>query len=93
MHVTTGGSDNHMHPETNPVGIRTRSVMISRLVLTDGARWRSLVQPESRAHGRNPAPAGAGKLTIWIAARKITCVSHGNPSPSLGIQIRDEAAM
>ena len=26
MHATTGGSDNHMHPETNPVGIRTRSV-------------------------------------------------------------------
>ena len=26
MHVTTGGSYNHMHPETDPVGIRTRSV-------------------------------------------------------------------
>src|SRR2546425_8278602 len=32
MHVTTGGSDNHMQPETNPVDIRTRSVTISRLL-------------------------------------------------------------
>ena len=39
MHVTTGGSDDHMHPETNPVGIRTRSVTISPLVGGDHRTW------------------------------------------------------
>jgi len=43
MHVTTGGSDNHMHPETNPVGIRTRSVTISLSAVSEAPTREDLL--------------------------------------------------
>ena len=73
MQVTTGGSDNHMHPETNPVGIRTRSVTITRLFASNRlitarafelSRWRGgryrVVGPSIVARVRFGSPGGYG---------------------------------
>ena len=51
MHVTTGGSDNHMHPETNPVGIRTRSVTISLRAVSEAPASEDL-RIQNTVYGR-----------------------------------------